>query len=320
MRISELGGEFALIRRLAEKQSINDPSIVKSIGDDCAVIDNGKEEYLLITADMIVENDHFNTRWYTPDQIGRKLVECNVSDIVSMGGWPKYGIVSMSIKKETELEFIDGLYNGIYQAASKHGFYVVGGDTAHGTEMVFNMTIIGYVKKNLLRTRSMALVGDLICVTGRLGGSKAGLMMLSNGYNEHIDEHLNPVSRTRAEGEAIARYANAMIDVSDGLGSEVAHICEESGVGARIYKENIPLSKNALAASEILSSSPYDYALYGGEDFEIVFTIPENKIEALKRDFYDFTVVGKIVDESEGKSIIDDGKEMPIGSGFDHFL
>jgi len=319
VKISEIGGEFALIQRLTERQRMDDPRVIKGVGDDCAVLVRDEESHWLLTTDMMVENDHFSLKWFTPQQIGKKLVECNVSDIVSMGGRPIWGVISMSLPQSTELEFMDDLYEGIYRASSKYGLKIVGGDTTHGSRLVLNLTLIGEVKREKLRCRDMAEPGDIICVTGKLGGSTGGLRLLLKGISGDIDKHVNPVSRKIEEGEAISKYAKAMIDVSDGLGSEVRHICEESGTGAVIFKNNIPLSTSALSAAESLSESAYDYALYGGEDFELVFTISEEDIGPLRMEFKDFTVIGKILEKEKGLHIEDGERLFPIESGFDHF-
>ncbi len=319
MKISDIGGEIALIKRLTDRQQTTDPTIIKGVGDDCAVLDAGTSMYQVVTADMMVENDHFDLKWFSPEQIGSKLVECNVSDITSMGGTPAYGIISMSLPPDTDLEFMDAFYDGIYAACSRHGLRIIGGDTTHGTELVFNMTMLGHVEKEFLRTRAMAQEGDAICVTGQLGGSAAGLMILTHGLCGNTTRFLEPRSRTVEEGKIMAKYAHAMIDVSDGLGSEVAHICDESHVGAEIYHEAIPISDVARKVAESLSTSPQDYALYGGEDFELVFTISSSRIDALRTEFKDFTVVGMVLAEQEGIMLNKNGIKSQLKRGFDHF-
>lgn len=319
MNIKDLGGEFALIDRLCSRK-ISDRNVVAGIGDDCAVLAYRDNKYMLFTTDMMVENDHFSLKWSSPFQIGMKLVEVNVSDIVSMGGIPKYAVISLCLKKNTSVEFMDELYRGIYQSADRHGVLVIGGDTTHGNEYVFNMAMLGEVEKNLLRLRSMAKPGDKICVTGTLGGSTAGLKLLLKGKKGYVNDHLEPRSRTADEGRVIAKYANAMIDVSDGLGSEVRHICEQSKTGASIEMKSIPLSKNTLDSAKSLSLDPYDSALYGGEDFQLVFTIPENRIPELKKEFSDFTVVGEILSKDQGSFLVKENKKYEIGKGYDHFL
>jgi thiamine-monophosphate kinase len=318
MKIKEIGGEFEFLKRVIKSyQKV--PGVVLGIGDDCAVLEFSENEYFLITTDMMVENDHFSLKWFSPDQIGKKLMESNVSDIISMGGSPEFAFLSMSLTKDTDIEFMEGFYRGLYESAERHHVFLLGGDTTHGSEYVFNLTLTGRVPKHLLRLRSMAVPGDLIGVTGTLGGSTAGLKLLLHNKEGYFLDHLEPESRTEKEGRIIAGFAHAMIDVSDGLGSEVAHICEMSDTGAEIYHPDIPLSKQTIASSQTLNQDPYDFALYGGEDFELVFTIPENNIELLRKEFADFTIVGRIVEKSEGIHLIKDGRKFPVKKGYDHF-
>jgi thiamine-monophosphate kinase len=318
MKISDIGGEFALIRRVTGA-SYNDAAIIKGVGDDCAVLDYKGDNYLIVTTDMMVEGSHFSLKWFSPYQIGKKLMEVNVSDIVAMGGSPRYALISLALKRDTQVEFMDNFYRGLYESAGKHSVALIGGDTTSGNEMAVNLTLIGDADKNIVRYRSGAVPGDIICVTGSLGKSEAGLRLLMKGINGYTSGHLEPVSRLEGEGRAIARYSNAMIDVSDGLGSEIIHICEESGTGARIDYEKIPVSRDTAAAAESVSADPHDYALYGGEDFEIVFAIPGENIEILKKVFNDFTAVGEILDKKEGIYIAKSGKRMNLSSGYDHF-
>jgi thiamine-monophosphate kinase len=320
VRVGDIGGEFALIKRLTESQQVTDPDVIIGVGDDCAVIRKDDDTCLLVTADMMVEDDHFSREWYMPEQVGGKLVESNVSDIVSMGGAPRHGIISMSLPAQTTLSFVDRLYDGIYASARRHGLTIIGGDTTRGDNLVLNLTLIGEVKRPLLRTRAMASEGDLICVTGTLGKSMGGLRMLMSGIEGDRSGHLEPRARTWEEAHAIAAHAHAMIDVSDGLASEVAHICEQSGTGAVIYRDRIPLAQAAVTAAEALYESAYDYALYGGEDFELVFTIPEREIDALRTEFDDFSIVGRMTARSEGTTLVSDGEREPLREGFDHFL
>jgi thiamine-monophosphate kinase len=317
MNIKKIGGEFELIQRLVRKNT--NPNIIKGIGDDCAVLEYSKNKYLLVTTDMMVENDHFNLKWQSPFQIGRKLMEVNVSDIVCKGGTPTFALISISITKETSVGFIDELYKGLYKSADRHGVSIVGGDTTHGTEYVFNLTLLGEVKKTLLRLRSDAKVGDLICVTGKLGGSTAGLKLLENNKKGFLKDHLEPKSKTTKIGQIIAKYAHAMIDVSDGLSGEVKHICENSHVGAVIYFDKIPISKETIISAKKTGLDPYDFALYGGEDFQIVFTVNEKEIKKLQKELNDFTVVGKILDKKEKIYILKDKKRKMITKGYDHF-
>lgn len=317
MNIQELGGEFSLLKRIV--RPVDGRGVVVGPSDDCAVLDYDAENYLLLTTDMLVEENHFSLRWSTPFQVGKKLVECNVSDIVSMGGTPLHAVVSIALKKETPVEFVDGLYRGIYSAAKRHGVQIVGGDTVRGKEYSFNLALLGTVPKALYRLRSGAKSGELLCVTGRLGGSAAGLELLKRGKNGSTKKHLEPESRLASEGQAIARFASAMIDVSDGLASEARHFCEQSKVGAVIEAEKVPLASEALSAASALGCSALDFALYGGEDYELLFAIAEEKVAVLRKEFDDFSVIGRIVAASEGLCLLEGREKKALGKGFDHF-
>ncbi len=319
MKLSDIGGEFAFIRRVAGGRA-GDPSLVKGVGDDCAVIDCGAPGYLLVTTDMIVEGTHFSLEWQTPYQVGRKLVEANVSDIVAMGGTPRWAFISLALTADTEVEFMDELYRGLYDSAVRHGVALAGGDTTRGRGLALNLALAGDVDRGLVRYRSGASPGELICATGSLGRSEAGLRLLMAGRRgEGTGGYLDPRCRLASEGRAIARHAGAMIDVSDGLGSEVAHICGESGTGARIDYDSIPLSKETLEAARVLSCDPRHWALYGGEDFEIVFTIRPGGVEALRKEFADFTVLGEILPRAEGVFIQKGDERIALEAGYDHF-
>ncbi len=318
MKISDIGGEFALIKRLTT-QTVADPDVIEGIGDDCAVIKHSDNRYLLVTTDMMVENTHFRLDWQSPWQVGKKLMEVNVSDIVSMGGHPTQAFISLALTRDTEVEFMDELYEGLYASARKHGVFLVGGDTTRGRELVLNLALLGLVDRERLRLRSHAVPGDMICVTGSLGKSESGLQLLLAGEEGYTKGYLEPECRTAAEGAVISRYAHAMIDVSDGLASEVGHICTRSGTGALIDYDSIPISNLTGIAARSLSMDPVEMALYGGEDFELVFTVPEKEIPSLEKNFSDFSVVGKILANDKGIHLIREGKELPLKHGFDHF-
>ena len=319
MKIADIGGEFALIRRVTG-HSYDDPAIIKGVGDDCAVLEYTADKYLLVTVDMMVENDHFSLKWHTPEQVGKKLMESNVSDIIAMGGTPRWAFISLALTQTTDVELMDEFYRGLYDSAKKHHVALVGGDTTHGRDLVLNLALIGDVDKGFVRLRSHAVPGDLICVTGTLGKSQAGLKLLLNHRRDgYLKGHLEPQCRLEWEGKAIARHAHALIDVSDGLSSEVTHICEESGTGARIDWEKIPLSKDTIEAARIISGDPHEYALYGGEDFELVFTIPKANVPDLEKEFLDFTIVGEILPKEHGIFILKEGSRQEMKKGYDHF-
>ncbi len=314
----EIKSELDLINSFVKNVN-DDKNVICSIGDDCAVIKYKELSHLIVTTDMIVEDVHFSLKWYTSYQLGKKLIEVNVSDIIAMGGTPLYSFLSMSLLKNTESVFISDFFKGLYHSAKKYNVLLLGGDTTHGKEFVFNLTLLGMVDKKLLRLRSMAQPGDIVCVTGTLGSSAAGLNLLQSGKQGYVHDYLNPCSRTPKEGMKIAKFANAMIDISDGLGSELKHICKNSNVGAYIEYDKIPISKNTYYTAELLKKDPYDFALYGGEDFEILFSIKQENIQKLKNIFTDFTEIGAIHSKSEGIFLKKNNRQLQIKHGFDHF-
>jgi thiamine-monophosphate kinase len=319
MKIKEIGGEFGLIKRISRK--IKDKTVANQIGDDTAVIKVGGKT-LLLTIDSLVEDDHFALRWSTPEQVGMKAMEANVSDIAANGGRPRYALISICLKEDTEVEFVDGLYKGIYSVADKYGFEVVGGNFTHGKQIVIDVALIGETKKPVLRSGAKA--GDLICVTGDLGKSKAGLELFRHFGNgaksfDAVKAHLEPKCRLK-ESMIIAQFASAMIDVSDGLAPEIGHICERSLVGAAIYREKIPVSKSTFFAAELVKKDAYDFALYGGEDYELVFTLPGKRMKELKKKFPNFSVVGKIIPRKHGIYLLEGRQKKRLGKGYDHFV
>jgi thiamine-monophosphate kinase len=318
MKISGIGGEFAFIRRVTGVPC-DDPALVKGIGDDCAVLEYSSDKYLLVTTDMMVENSHFSLAWCSPYQLGKKIVEVNVSDIVAMGGTPRWAFISLALPTDTQVEFMDEFYRGLYDSGRAHKVTLAGGDTTHGGLLTLNLALVGDAEKDLVRYRSGALPGDLICVTGTLGKSEAGLRLLMKGLEGNVAGYCEPRARTEWEGKAIARRAHAMIDVSDGLGSEVRHLCEESGTGGRIDCEKIPLSRDTIEAARLAGGDPLRYALYGGEDYELVFAIPSDRIRELEKEFSDFTVVGEFLNKEKGVSILRDGRVQALEAGYDHF-
>ena len=318
MNISDIGGEFELLKRLT-RRDYTDPGLVVGVGDDCAVLRSTPGQQVLVTTDMMVENDHFSTAWQSPYQIGMKLMEVNVSDVVCKGGTPRFAFLSMCLTGETSYEFVEECFRGLYAAADRHGVLLVGGDTTHGTQLVFNIALLGVVESGLFRPRSGARSGDLIGVTGTLGGSTAGLELLRHGRPGYLLDYLEPKARSAGEGRAICRHAHATIDVSDGLASEVSHLARESGLGAVIEHERIPLASHTIESARALGRDPAEFALYGGEDFQIVFAIARKDLPALRRVFSDFTVVGEFLPASEGVTLFRDGTRTMLKNGYDHF-
>ena len=307
-----------MLDRLARRQ-VKDRDLVVGVGDDCAIVRTVAHSYQLITTDMLVEDDHFSLKWFSAYQIGQKLVEANVSDIICKGGRPRFAFLSMCLRSDTSYEWLKDFYQGLDDALARHQISLAGGDTTHGAILVFNLTLTGEIEPHLIRLRSQAQVGDLICVTGKLGGSAAGLSLLRAGLEGYLDDYLKPQARTYEEGKLIASYAHATIDVSDGLASEVGHLARESKTGAVIFAEKVPLSWHTIEAGQRLNLDPLDFALYGGEDFQIVFTISPPNLNLLQNKFRDFEVVGEILPLSEGVFLSKNGLREPLKKGYDHF-
>jgi thiamine-monophosphate kinase len=315
LKISSLG-EIKLIKRISSGTKLFSKDIVKGIGDDTAVLKFNNKYYLLLTTDTLVEDDHFSLKWFGAEQIGSKAIESNVSDIAAMGGFPKYALISLVIPKDTNVNFFNKLYNGINNTAKKYKINVIGGNLSSGKKISITISLVGLVEKKNLCLRSNAKVNDLILVTGNLGGSRAGLELFRNNKKgKSIDYYLNSKSKLNI-ARKLSKFANAMEDVSDGLASEVLNICSESKVGAVIYKDLIPLSKTTITDAKKVKKNPYNYALYGGEDFELVFTINKNKLNKLKG--INYTVVGKILPKKSGIYLFDKRKKK-LSYGYEHF-
>lgn len=317
MKIKDIG-EFGLIERIRKKVKLYSKDVVVGIGDDTAVLNYDKNNYLLFTTDTLVENDHFSLKYSTPKQIGMKAIEQNVSDIAAMGGLPKHAVISLALPNNISVEFVDTLYNGINKKSKKYGISIVGGNIAHSKEIVVNVAMLGFVEKRCLTLRKRAKIGDLIFCSGNVGKSAVGLELLRNNLKgKSIKNHLEPKSRLGLARKLVGVGVNSMIDVSDGVASEIRHICEESKVGAVIYADKIPISKNTINDTKKIGKDAVDFALYGGEDFELVFTANKNKLKQLKK--YDVTVIGEIVDRKYGIKLIKNNKKLNLESGFDHF-
>ncbi len=311
-KLSDIG-EFGLIDKIASKFD-SEGRVYKGIGDDCAVIECD-DHYTLLTTDMLVEGDHFNLDWHSGWQVGWKSIIVNVSDIAAMGGYPRWSMVSIAFPDDFELDLAESILDGMADASEELGSDVIGGDTTHGNDLTINVALIGEVEKDMLSMRGDAEIGDLICVSGDLGKSWAGLELLRAGEKGFTDFYLKPSCRLDT-ARKIAPHVNAMIDVSDGLASEVRHICEESGVGAEVEESKIPISKRTRETGEKLGIDPMKWALHGGEDFELVFTVPPEDIELIGVE--DFMIVGKIV--KDGMHLLgSDGEKRELGGGYDHF-
>lgn len=329
MDLKEIG-EFGLIQKLRSQVRHHSKGIKVGIGDDCAVIAGSKED-LLVTSDILIENIHFDLNYFTPKMIGKKAVAVNLSDIAAMGGIPKNIFISLGLPSATPVSFINKLYDGFEEMAEKHNCTITGGDTSRSfyREFIISITVIGEAKKNRSIKRSGAKAKDKIFVTGTLGDSSAGLEILKKNKlkkNGLTEKHLSPEPRLN-QGRILAEEvgASSMIDLSDGLASDLKRICEESKCGANIYLDHIPLSPGLRKSVKLMRHDIFHYALFGGEDYELLFTVEEKKIprllSRLQKIKTSITCIGEISSKNRGiKLIHPDGKKGPLEkSGYDHF-
>jgi thiamine-monophosphate kinase len=324
MLIKDIGGEVNLIEKLAGIVTQNHDEVIMGIGDDAAVlkIAGDRQHYMLVTTDTLVGNDHFNISWSSAQEIGNKSVECNVSDIAAMGGFPTFMFISLVLMPDTTVEWSEALYHGIADSCKKYNIVILGGDTTHGPVETINITLFGKVAKENLCLRSHAKAGDILAVTGPLGGSTAGLYYLRNKIPlpPYLREkHITPKCRLHT-AQKIAPFVHAMIDISDGLASEVKHICKQSKTGAIIHADKIPLHDEVIKAGQKLNVDPVEFALNGGEDFELLFSINENDLEKLNQTGESYYIIGKITSQDQGCFIqTEKGKKVPLKGGYDHF-
>src|SRR3989338_1022976 len=314
MKIKGIGGEFALIKRITK--FVKDKDLIKGIGDDAAVIKIGNK-YLVITTDTLVEVDHFSFKWFTPKQVGKKAIEINASDIGAMGAVPKYVLVSLVLPVDIDVEVIDEIYKGMWETGRKYNTKIIGGNMTHGKQLVIDIDMIGEAKKENLKFRSSARPGDFILVSGDLGASTAGLNLFLNNTKDHDyvkKKHLEPKAKFY-KVKKFLKYINAMIDVSDGLASDITRICEQSNVGAIIFKGNIPIKEETRNAARAVGKDAVDYALYGGEDFELIYTVSKDNLGKVGG-----LLVGEIT-KKKGVRLYSNSKERLITKhGYDHFL
>ncbi len=339
MEIAKLG-EFGLIRRLTESIAPTQSSTLKGVGDDCAVIAPTDGEVTLVTTDMLMEGVHFDLIYTPLKHLGYKAVAVNLSDLYAMNATPRQLTVSLAIGKRFQVEDIDALYEGMRLACEKYGVDIVGGDTtASMTGLAISITAIGTARKKDIVCRDGAKETDLICVTGNLGAAYMGLQLLErektvylqqareSGGNTNVpfepdfagreyilERQLKPEPRR----DIVARLKEAgirptsMIDISDGLSSELLHICHESQCGCRIYEERIPLDYQTAVAAEEFNMNVTTCALNGGEDYELLFTVPlaeKEKVETVE----DVKVIGYISKASQGKVLVTrDGAEFEL--------
>ena len=285
-------GEFGLIKHLTEKIKLQNSSSLKGVGDDAAVLDY-KDKRVLVTTDLLLEGIHFDLTYTPLKHLGYKAAVVNFSDIYAMNGQPKQITVSLGVSKRFSVEDLEEIYAGIYLACEKYGVDLVGGDTSASlTGLTISITCIGEGEEGKIVYRNGAKANDLICVTGDLGSAYMGLQLLErektvfSGHSENVQpdfegkkyilqRQLKPEARkdiiTALREKGI--IPTAMMDISDGLSSELIHICSQSNTGCRIYEDKIPIHYEAAVMAEELNMNLVTAALNGGEDYELLFTV-----------------------------------------------
>lgn len=323
-------GEFGLIRRI-EKRFLPPAAVPLGIGDDAAAIQTRPRNYLLLTTDSQIEGVHFDLSFSTLEQVGYKSVMVNVSDIAAMGGSPRALLISLGLTERQQVEEIDALYRGMKKAIREAGIDLIGGNIAATPGPFFlSPTLIGEVPKKEMITRAGARAGDALYVTGTLGDAAGGLALLKKGIEARrfarlLRRHRSPSARWR-EGRLLAqaRIASAMIDLSDGLASDLRHLAAKSRLGAEVQADQIPLSRPLQEVALQLGADPLEYAVTGGEDYELLFSVPDQKIKRLEKLIQEGALqarrIGRMTPRRLGLRLKDpDGRTRPLApGGWDH--
>lgn len=332
-------GEFGLIGHLRSVLGdADDESVVRGIADDAAVYRVHNERVHVMTTDALIEGIHFDRAFMPLEHLGFKAISVNVSDITAMNATPRYATVVLGLPQNMTVEMAQTLYEGVRQACTAYGVTVVGGDTTGAHGLTLSVTVVGEADEDEIVYRGGAQVGDALCVTGDLGAAYAGLKVLlqererlqseGEGFQPNLDPFSYVIRRQLAppaqlkvvEGWKEAGVKpNALIDISDGLSSEVHHIAEASGVGVRLFGPALPIAVETRNAASHFGEDVDTFALFGGEDYELLFTLPNDRLDQL--DPQSFNVIGEVVDQDFGVTIEQpDGKQVPLRpGGFDHF-
>lgn len=330
MKIGDLG-EFSFIERIKPGCLNRKSGIVSGIGDDCAVFQAGKGRAILLTTDMLIEDIHFRRHEIPPRLLGRKSLAASISDIAAMGGTPGEALISIGIPRNLEIDYLDHLYDGLKAIAAEYEINILGGDTVLSPDrLVVNIALTGEEDIEQVLYRDGAKPGDIIFLSGKVGSAAAGLDLLKSGREFEyrialLESHFNPVPHVWS-GRVIASsgLASSMIDISDGLAGDLGHICRDSGVGAAIELDNIPVSKELASYCSLHRLSIENFILYGGEDYVLLGTVPEDSSpaleDALKSQECEYYMIGRITEEKSIKLLYGDGRFRELErSGYDHF-
>jgi thiamine-monophosphate kinase len=312
------------------KSASTPPFLLKGIGDDAAVFTINEKDCLLVTTDLMVEDVHFVKDWMPPFALGYKSLAISLSDIAAMGGRPEMFTLSIGLSPDLESDYIFQFKEGLKSIALKYNVTLIGGDTVSSEKIVINTMVIGRAKKERLLLRSQARVGDIVLVSGCLGEAAAGLELLKKGikrpaWDGLIKAHLLPEPEVSlAQTLASSDLVHTAIDISDGIATDLAWICRQSQVGARVYQEKLPISLACKEAAMFLQIDPILWALRGGEDYKLLFTAPPETVPKLKKLAWekckkDIFVIGEII-EGNRVILVTPQEEIDItGKGYEHF-
>ncbi len=332
-------GEFGLINLLTKNVQQYLPSTIKGIGDDCTVIEKNDEEYSIISTDAMVEGIHFDLRYVPLKHLGYKALSTAISDIAAMNGIPAQVLVSIAVSSRFTVPALEEIYEGMNSACENYKVDLVGGDTSSSRAgLMISVTVIGNVKKDKIAYRGTASKGDLVCVTGDLGAAFLGLHLLerekeafleNDRMQPQLDAHkyllqrqLRPEARTDAifELDELKIVPTSMIDISDGLASEILHLCNESNLGAQLYEDKIPIANETFNAGvDIFKIDPITCALNGGEDYELLFTVKQEDYDKIE-NHPEISIIGFMAEKKEGVHMItkqNNVKEI-TAQGWDH--
>ena len=333
-------GEFGLIDIIKKKfNSKNNDSLIIGIGDDAAVISKSKDDYFLISSDMLVEGIHFDLTYHPLKHLGYKSVTTNISDIYSMNGFANQITISLGLSNRFSLNAIEEFYKGVKIACEEYNIDLVGGDTTSSkTGLIISVSAIGNVLKNKLTLRKTAKKNDIICVSGDLGRSYIGLQILEreksvfllnpemqpelSNYSDLIEKQLKPKARKDLI-EKLSEFniiPNSMIDISDGLASDLIHLSVQSNLGVKIYEEKLPILKSTILTANELNLNPTTCALNGGEDYELLFSVNEKDYNMLKDNDIDITSIGYFTSNKKCNLVSKEGETISLkAQGWKHF-
>ena len=322
--------ERAVIEKIKKRYPHQVEGLLKGIGDDCAVISDSSLTCWLLSSDLLVEDTHFKCSWHDPFLLGRKSVAVNISDIAAMGGTPKFILTSLVIPSHISEDWLDRWHDGVQSMLAEYSCVLIGGDVSGGKQLVADIMVIGQMHPDKVVYRSGASSGEDIYVSGELGSSAAGLALLQNDNHDEsefaalVDAHLNPQPQVEA-GRLLAENCliSSMQDVSDGIATDLSHICTASKISGVIESDCIPMDDKLQQAAANLSLDPLELALYGGEDYQLLFTShPDNreKIQAIaQKAGIPLTRVGATFAGPPQVFLELDGKRIDISfKGFQH--